>query len=268
MKISVVTISYNQKKYVEATIDSVLMQADVNFEYIIIDPGSSDGSIDVINKYKDKVDKIIIEPDFGPSDGLNKGLNFASGDIFCYINSDDLLLPGALSRVKKLFEDNPDIDIIYGDGIIIDENGKKKRECYSDVFDIKAAAYGASIVIQPSTFFRMSIFRKNVKFNINNKSNWDGELFIDAVLAGAKIKNDKHLYSAYRVHGDGITGSGRLAEKHANHALNMFYKIMKRNFGPMDKLLSELYRVRKHIINPRALIERIKFGPIYGNSKS
>ena len=94
MKISVVTISFNQAKYLRQCIDSVLNQNYQNIEYIIVDPGSTDGSRQIIESYGDRVIKIF-EKDAGPADGLNMGFSRATGDIFYFINSDDYVLPGA-----------------------------------------------------------------------------------------------------------------------------------------------------------------------------
>ena len=89
MKISVVTISYNQACYLEQTIISVLNQDYENVEYIVVDPGSTDGSRDIIEKYRNRIQHIIYERDVGPADGLNKGFAVATGDVFYFINSDD-----------------------------------------------------------------------------------------------------------------------------------------------------------------------------------
>ena len=94
-KISLITISYNSKKHIEDTILSVTTQNYDNYEYIIIDGASTDGTLDIINKYQDKITTIITEPDKGISDAFNKGIRLCTGDIIGIINSDDILLPGA-----------------------------------------------------------------------------------------------------------------------------------------------------------------------------
>ena len=263
MKISVVTISYNQAKYVGQCINSVLDQDYSNIEYIVVDPGSTDGSRELITSYGSRIKKIF-EKDFGPADGLNIGFRYATGDIFCYLNSDDIFLPEAFHAVANAFLSDAKCDVICGHGHIIDGQSKYLRRVFSDRFSLKGAAYGASLAIQPSTFFRRTIFERIGGFNVYNKSNWDGELLIDMALAGADIKTINRFLSCYRVHNTSITGSGRLSKLHAAHSLKMFSKIMDRPFLENDNISALYYRLMKHIKNPRATYERILYGPIFG----
>src|ERR1035437_8006561 len=113
--VSIITPSYNQGKYIEETINSVINQDYTNIEYIIIDGGSSDNTVDVIKKYGSKLAYWVSEPDKGQADAINKGFLKANGDYICWINSDDVLYPDFISRRIKEFELNPDVDMIYGD---------------------------------------------------------------------------------------------------------------------------------------------------------
>lgn len=262
VKLSLVTISYNQKDYLAECIDSVLGQNYPNLEYIIVDPGSTDGSREVIASY-DRVLKIF-EKDSGPADGLNRGFSRASGEIFGYLNSDDILLPDCLNGVAEIFEKNLDVDVVYGHGLLIDGKGHVLRKCISDKFSLLAAAYGAAMIVQPSTFFRRSLFEKAGGFNMANKSNWDGELLIDFDLAGAKLQRVDRFWSGYRVHTDSITGSGRMAVLHAEYRKRMFEKIMGRSWQQRDAAMCRLMRLIKHLINPRATLERVMRGPVFG----
>lgn len=263
-KVSIVTISYNQKGYLAECLRSVLTQDYENVEYIVVDPGSTDGSREIV-AYNEKIIKIF-EKDSGPADGLNRGFSCASGDIFGYLNSDDVLQPGCIKSVVDIFAHNPDVDVVYGNGFVIDKNGSVVRKCFSDRFGLLAAAYGTVLVVQPSTFFRRSIFEKVGGFNVENMSNWDGELFIDFALAGAKLKRVNQFWSGYRVHGESITGSGRLATLHAKYRQDMFEKIMGRPWTLKDNLSSRLMRFKKHLFNPRATLERLRYGPMFGRS--
>src|SRR6056297_1925233 len=102
MKFSIVTISYNQVEFLSQCIDSVFSQDVEDLEYIIVDPGSTDGSRELIEAYSDRIVKVF-EKDKGPADGLNKGFDVATGDVYGFINSDDYLLPGALRSVSDYF---------------------------------------------------------------------------------------------------------------------------------------------------------------------
>src|SRR5258706_6083465 len=123
-RISIVTPSFNQAAYVDATIRSVLDQRYPNLEYIVVDGGSTDGSVDIIRRYEDRLTYWVSEPDRGQADAINKGLARATGEIRAYLNSDDLYLPGALLRVAAEYRAHPDADIICGVCRVIDEHGR------------------------------------------------------------------------------------------------------------------------------------------------
>lgn len=266
MKISIVTISFNQAQFLRDCMESVLGQDHQDIEYIVVDPGSTDDSRKIIKSYGDRVIQVF-EKDAGASDGLNKGFLRATGDILCYLNSDDVFLPNAFSIVIKHFAEKKNADIVCGNAYIIDANSRRKRMVYSDKFDLTAAAYGAAIAIQPSTFFRKKAFEKCGGFNASNRSNWDGELLVDMVLHGAVIYRVDDILSCYRVHNSSITGTGKFASAHVQHSQNMFEKIMKRPYRDSDRFWSKYYRFRKHILNPRATLERLIHGPVFGSEK-
>lgn len=264
MKISIVTISFNQARFLEQAICSVLDQDYPDVEYIVVDPGSTDGSREIIERYRDRIDKIIFEPDNGPADGLNKGFAQATGDIFGFLNSDDVLLPGALTQVAKAFNLSSQTDVISGHGIVVDANGKEIRRIYSDRFNRIMAAYGACILVQPSTFFRSELFSRIGGFNIENRSNWDGELFIDMSLHQARFKTISCMLSQYRIHSDSITGSAKLHELHALHRARMFNKVFRRSQTRSDRVMRFLLTYIRKILNPMDTIERLLRGPIFG----
>lgn len=267
MKFSIITISFNQAPFLEEAILSVLEQDYPDVEYIVVDPGSTDGSREIIERYRDRIDKIIFEPDKGPADGLNKGFAQATGDIFGFLNSDDVLLPGALTQVAKAFGASPQTDVISGHGIVVDAKGKEMRRVYSDRFNKTMAGYGACILVQPSTFFRSRMFNRIGGFNIENRSNWDGELFVDMSLHQARFKTISCMLSQYRVHSDSITGSERLRELHALHRARMFEKVFCRSQRWSDRVMRfALVHIRK-ILNPMDTIQRILRGPIFGAAK-
>lgn len=123
-RISIVINSFNQSNYLEQTILSVLEQNYPNFEILLVDGGSTDGSQDIIRKYSKRFTWWVSEPDQGQADGINKGLRQASGDIVAWLNSDDYYLPNTLQRVVAAYIEKPDASIWYGDVVAVDENGK------------------------------------------------------------------------------------------------------------------------------------------------
>lgn len=127
-KISIITVCYNSAKHLEQCIKSVLDQDYPNLEYLVIDGGSTDGTIDIISKYRDKIAYFVSESDNGISDAFNKGIKAATGDIIGIINSDDFMMPNALQKISEYYED--DIDVYRGYCLIWDEKLDSKRKLY------------------------------------------------------------------------------------------------------------------------------------------
>jgi len=122
-RVSIVTPSYNQAQFIEETIRSVLLQGYPDLEYIIMDGGSTDGSVDTIRKYEPWLAYWVSEPDRGQSHAINKGFERATGEIVSWLNSDDLLYPNALRAIAHAFVEHPDAGMIYGAGAKIDAKG-------------------------------------------------------------------------------------------------------------------------------------------------
>lgn len=264
MKVSLVTISFNQAEFLERAIRSVIDQDYDDIEYIIVDPGSTDNSREIIERFRAKSAKLLLDPDKGPADGLNKGFAEATGEIYGFLNSDDVLLPGTIARVVRYFMEHPDVDVVSGHAIIIDEHDQEIRRSYSDRFSLAGYAYGASVLMQPSTFFKANIFKKVGGFNVSNRTNWDGEIFVDMRLKGAHFAILNEFLSGYRLHRDSITSSKKLDDGIKAYHQAMFRKIMGRNMRAWDMLPRVMFRLLKYASNPRALYERLRKGPVYG----
>jgi glycosyltransferase involved in cell wall biosynthesis len=145
-RISIITACYNMGKYIEQTIQSVITQDYPHLEYIIVDGGSTDSTIDIINRYKSKISIIISEPDGGMYDAINKGIKSSTGDILAWLNADDIYFPWTLSTVAKAFSENNEINWIRGMPSFIDESG-----CISNIYNNISAA--------PRNFIRNGWFR-------------------------------------------------------------------------------------------------------------
>lgn len=223
LKISIVTISYNQIYYLKDCIESVIFQDYENIEYIIVDPGSTDRSRELIESYSNKISKIIFEPDVGAADGLNKGFKYATGDIYYFLNSDDMLLPGALKKVAQFFQLNSDIDVLVAHGYRLENN--KRISIKSDHWNLCYFAYGANCIFQQATFFRASSYINVKGFNTKNVTSWDGELWLDMALSGAKFGLINEHFGVFRIHPDSISGSNRLYKKYKKDQLRIASKV-------------------------------------------
>jgi len=262
VKVSIVTISYNQAPFLEETLRSVLDQDHKTVEYIVVDPGSIDGSRAIIDNYRERIARIIYEPDSGPADGLNKGFASAAGEVFGFLNSDDVLERGALSRVTQFFMAHPDVDVVSGHSWIIDAEGRRRRRFYSDRYSLRMAAYGASILSQASTFFRSEVFRRVGGFNAKNRLTWDAEFFLDMALAGARFSLVPEFWSRFRVHAESITGSGIVRKRDHGAVASTYRKVMGREPGSCYPMVAFLARYARKILNPLDTFERLLRGPI------
>lgn len=211
-KISIVTISFNQLDYLKRNVTSIFGQDFQEFEHIIVDPGSTDGSREYLQALSDDRVLLLMKPDNGPADGLNKGFARARGDIVLYLNSDDELAPGALSRIAKVHDSRPDVDVVIGNGWTIDEDGGPIRFIKSDRFTPFRHALAVGTVLQQATSFKRRIFASGLTFNDKNPVNWDAEILYDAFERGARFLRVQYPLGYFRLHGESITMGGRHGE--------------------------------------------------------
>ena len=260
---SVVTISYNQSSFLRQAIESVLDQDFKDFEYIVHDPGSTDTSRLIISSYQDRL-ITSLDNDTGPADGLNRAFKYASGRYYVVLYSDDLLLPGALSYLHNwITRTDYKYSVYTGAALIIDESGNKQRVFYPDKITPNAAAFGQACLPHPSTAVEAKAFHAIGGFNPTNSSNWDGELFVDMILADYKFTRSNTPLSSYRVHASSITGSGRLYEKHKNYQSLMKEKVEAHYGLKLSRYSYFVEYIKRRVRNPQDLIQRLFFGPVY-----
>ncbi|HEY4048752.1 MAG TPA: glycosyltransferase family 2 protein [Acidobacteriaceae bacterium] len=258
MKFSIVTISFNQRPYLEEALTSVLEQDHTDLEYIVVDPGSTDGSRELIQQYSHRLSHVVFEPDRGASDGLNKGFQRASGEVFGFLNSDDVLLPGAIRAASELFEQSQDCDIVMGNGFMVDAQGLPIRRIRAAGFTVRRYFYGAATWLQQSTFFRRAAFEAVGGFNEKNRSCWDGELMVEMISNGAKIRYLDRDLSFFRVHPESITGSKRHKQMMQADTERMFARVSGRSWTGVDTLRSWFFRTERLLTHPGAAESAIK----------
>jgi glycosyltransferase involved in cell wall biosynthesis len=243
--ISIVTISFNQARYLGECVESVLSQRSQGVEYIVVDPGSSDGSRDILNARATEIDHLVLEPDNGPADGLNSGFSCAGGDILGYVNADDRLVPGAIEYVRQYFARNPEIDVLCGAIRIIDEEGRPSlRGRVADRFDVRRYAARLCLVAQQGTFFRRSVFETVGGFNVANRVAWDGELLADMALVDARFARVRKVLGDFRVYRGTISSSGSTyLEKLDRYFDDIERKIIEHGLTPYSRSFRTLGRI-------------------------
>ena len=196
-KISVITPSLNQAQHLEATIRSVLDQEYPNLEYIIIDGGSDDGSVEIIKEYSDRLSYWISEPDGGQTDALIKGFNRATGEVMGWLNSDDLYYPYTLHEVGETFVRNPQWQVVYGDLLLIDDKSHPIRVQKEIGFNRFIWMYAHNYIPQPSTFWRRGIYEQVQGLDAKWDLAMDADLWIRFAERTA-LHHVPRVWSAFR----------------------------------------------------------------------
>jgi len=157
-RVSIVTPSYNQAQFIEETIRSVLLQGYPDLEYIIIDGGSTDGSVEIIRKYEPWLAYWVSEPDRGQSHAINKGFARATGEICAWLNSDDVYVPGAVSKAAYFLSQYPECALVYGDCDCIDQQSNCLSRMRAMPFDLQQQLLG-NLIPQPTAFLRAAMLQ-------------------------------------------------------------------------------------------------------------
>ena len=199
-KISIVTPSYNQAKFIEETIRSVLLQGYPNLEYIIIDGGSTDNSSEIIRKYEPWLSYWVSEPDSGQSEAINKGWRRSKGDILAWLNSDDTYEIDALQKVANFLSEKNDIGMVFGDCNLIDEKGRFIKKAPAKDFDLKALVCNEWFIPQQSTFIRHEVFKEVGKLNENLHLVMDWDLWVRIALKDVKIYYLPQTLANFRIY--------------------------------------------------------------------
>lgn len=198
--VSVITPSFNQARYLEATIKSVLSQDYAPIEYILIDGASTDNSVEIIKKYADSFAYWVSEKDSGQAEAINKGLARATGEIAAWLNSDDYYLPNTVSAAVRAFKENPDVVMVYGDMLAVDEKGqtinilKYRQLSLEDLLCFQ-------IIGQPSVFFRRAALEKTGLLDPTLHFLLDHHLWI-RIAGQGKILHVPQIWSAARYHAE------------------------------------------------------------------
>lgn len=229
--VSIITPSFNQAAYLEATIESVLGQDYPRLEYLVVDGGSNDGSADIIRKYSNRLAYWVSEPDRGQADAINKGFERAKGEYLCYLNSDDLFYPGFISERMRQFAENPAAGLIYGDvdqGSVPGETWLRKGRST----DWKEMILSLDVPVpQQSAIWKRKVFEDAGPFNVHLDVLLDRDFFIRAAKDHSLLYIPGSL-SFFRVHKDSKSVAGA---KKWSRELPVYYEGLIREFGDYRK---------------------------------
>ena len=249
-RISIITPSYNQGQFLEETIRGVLDQGYPNLEYMIIDGGSTDDSVEIIRKYADRLAYWVSEPDRGQSHAINKGFQRATGDILVWLNSDDVYLPGTLHTVGRFFVEHPDVDMVYGDQIEIDEAGQVLRALRSLNFNRWVLLARGMSVSQPASFIRRQVYEQVGGPDEALYWNMDYDYVLRIAFSGHKIKRIAQPLARFRLHSTSKTVTGAVGE--GGHWKSM-EEIQRRHLAqhplPAVRLICYAFRTKKVLTN-------------------
>jgi glycosyltransferase involved in cell wall biosynthesis len=204
MLVSIVTPSYHQDRYLEGTIQSVLTQDYPQIEYMIVDGGSTDTTVNVIKRYEHRLAWWISEKDQGQTDAINKGFACARGDILAWINSDDTYEPGAVTAAVNYLQDHPEIGMVYGDCNYIDESGNAIGKFNSAQTDYRLLRQGYTHIPQQTMFFRAQLWKQVGPLDSSFYFAMDYDLWT-RITARAQIKYIPQTWANFRLHTAGKT---------------------------------------------------------------
>ena len=231
--ISIITPSYNQAEFIEETIQSVLGQGYPRLEYIVIDGGSNDGSVDIIKRHDKGIHYWISEDDHGQADAINKGLAQASGDIIGYLNSDDLLLPGSLSALAAAYEGNEGKQLLFmGDCLMGGHSSSEIHSCWQPNVPgtFLDAIEAVGLCPQPATFWTRSRQHSNQLFVDRYRFCMDYEFWINLLDRGFQIcRIDKPL--AFYRHHDAAKGANLHSVMWSEHAATVVLAMSHKSHG-------------------------------------
>lgn len=243
-KFSIITVTYNAGKYIEETILSVITQTYHNIEYIIVDGKSTDNTMDIVNRYRDRITTIISEPDKGLYDAMNKGIDLATGDYLCFLNAGDSLheddtLFNMVHSIHGRHQTLP--DILYGETDIVDEEGhfiSKRRHKAPQQLNWKSFRQGMMVCHQAFFANRRIVEKYDLQYRFSSDFDW----CIRLMKKADNIHNTNLTVIDYR--NEGMTTRNHKA------SLKERFRIMCKYYGYVSTILYHIWFVIRLIINP------------------
>lgn len=238
--VSVITPSFNQSPFLERTILSVLSQDYPNLEYIIIDGGSTDGSVEIIRHYEDRITSWSSEPDLGQTDAINKGFGRAQGEILCWLNSDDTFRPGAIREAVEYLQSHPEIGMVYGIAYYIDEQDRVLGRFPMGQIGYAQLRRGGNAIAQQASFFRRRVWQMVGPLDPSFYYAMDWDLWV-RIAAVTPIRFVPRPWANFRLHG------GSKSLKEANRCWPEMVRVHFREGGSRFSVLYAKYLLRRMV---------------------
>ncbi|MDZ7296061.1 MAG: glycosyltransferase [candidate division KSB1 bacterium] len=272
-RLSIVTPSYNKAQFIEETIRSVLLQGYPDFEYIIVDGGSTDGTVEIIRKYEPWLARWVSEPDRGQSNAVNKGILMATGEILYWLNADDMCMPRAFERVAHVFVREPSVRLLTGQAMVVDKNGRPLRPMAASFTSWEDYALRRCSIYQVSTFFRKGVFKELGGLDESLHFSMDRELFLRVTRLYPPLVIQDCL-ALFRDHSESKTRSRLVAGLRESARMSLRYLrgtpwhrdflrvcaerwlsvVNAEGLGHLERLICILEAIRKR---PRLLVSRM-----------
>lgn len=254
--ISIIIPSLNQGRFIGQTLESIVSQNYPNLELIVVDGGSSDETIEVINQYANHITWWVSEPDAGQANAINKGMSRAGGDILAWLNSDDCLMPGALFRISEYFQASPQTDVIYGHRILIDEAGYDVGKWIVPGHRSFILTY-ADYIPQETMFWRTSLWRKvGGTLDESFRFAMDWELIRRFIEAEASFKIIPAFLGQFRLHD--LQKSNAQIESDGFTEMEIIRKACRESFSNHPALQNLFYRMQRASLYSFVLRARFK----------
>jgi len=238
LKVTIITPSFNQVDYLEATIQSVLAQTYPNIEYFVIDGGSTDGSVDVIRAYQHELSGWVSEKDRGQTDAINKGFNMATGEIIAWLNSDDTYYPDAVEKAVAFLNSHPNVGLVYGDANYIDQQGQVIGRFPAAQTSLHQLRRGYVHIPQQASFFRKALWDRVGPLDPDFYFAMDYDLWV-RLAAVSEIRYVNQTWANFRLHQDAKTISAD------DRCWPEMLKVHYRNGGKWFSVIQMKYYLRK-----------------------
>lgn len=203
--VSIVTPSFNQARYLERTLRSVLAQNYPRLEYFVMDGGSSDASVEIIRQYENRLAGWVSAKDRGQTDAINQGFSRAHGEIFAWLNSDDSYNPGAIAAAVKCLQENPQVGLVYGDANFIDENDRVLGRFAAAQTDLTRLRRGYVHIPQQAAFWRADLWRQIAPLDPSFYFAMDYDLWVRLARLSEIRYQPGQPWANFRLHSGGKT---------------------------------------------------------------